>query len=136
MNTDRIEERRNKDGDVFKWLVTERGTRYSNLDCIQRTEAAIRGVSRWFARTVRTRTEWANRSWRVDDLERIRWMLENMAAYIESASAELDRLQGVDRQAERIAALRNVSGRTPEEAALYLAKADELVHSTPNTISE
>lgn len=39
---------------------------------------------------------------------------------------QLDELEGVDRRQERIAQLREVAGRTPQEAAAYLAKADEL----------
>lgn len=37
-----------------------------------------------------------------------------------------DRLDATAAQRARIVALRNVDGRTPEEAAAFLAKADEL----------
>jgi hypothetical protein len=124
--SDRIEERRNREGDTFRWIVTETGKRYSNFDCMQRVKAADSAFSRWFSRAVKTRTSWAEAEMRGDELERLRWLLSDMQTYLAAAGRYLDELEGTDRRAERIRALREVQGRTPEEAAAFLAKADRL----------
>jgi hypothetical protein len=49
-----------------------------------------------------------------------------MEAMAQHWRREMERRQGVATKRQRIAALRDVRGRTPEEAAVYLAKADEL----------
>jgi hypothetical protein len=52
--------------------------------------------------------------------------VERMEAMAQHWRREMERRQGVATKRQRIAALRDVRGRTPEEAAVYLAKADEL----------
>jgi hypothetical protein len=49
--------------------------------------------------------------------------LRSTAEWLIAVAAQLEDRA---RTAERVAALRNVTGRTPEEAALFSAKADEL----------
>jgi len=49
--------------------------------------------------------------------------LRRSAEFLHSTA---DRLEAEARRREKIAALRNVDGRTPEEAATFMAKADEL----------
>jgi hypothetical protein len=53
---------------------------------------------------------------RVDDLEH----------YVAALRAHLGELHGKHSTRERIALLRDTSGRTPEEAEAFLRKADEL----------
>lgn len=60
------------------------------------------------------------------DLERLGWLIENVQMYCDSAMAEIDKQRGVKTQEERIALLRNVTGREPGEAEAFLRKADEL----------
>lgn len=125
---DRIEERSNREGDTFRWVLTERGTRYTNLDCIGKVKAAEAAFARWFSRAVKTRTTWGPElaECNASDIEELRWRLREMQTYVEAASRHLDDLEGTDRRAERVKALREVAGRTPAEAALYLAKADQI----------
>jgi uncharacterized small protein (DUF1192 family) len=60
------------------------------------------------------------------DLERIEWKIDNLESYIGALRKYREELQGVKEVEERIALLRNVAGREPEEAKRFLAKADEL----------
>lgn len=125
MSQDRIEERRTDYGTV-KFLVTERGQRYTHYECERRLKAAVRGLARWFSRSIRTMTKWDDADMNAAQIRDLRWILGDVTSYVEVVQRELDRIEGVNRTDERIAALRNVEGRSPEEAALYLAKANEL----------
>lgn len=121
----RVEDRRMEHG-VVRWIVTEKGQRYTHYDCERRAKAAVNAFERWFHRTVRTRTAWDDAEMNDSQMRDLRYLLKDVQGYVELASLELDRLEGVDRRAERIKALRAVAGRTPAEAAAYLAKADQL----------
>lgn len=127
---DRIEERRMSHG-VVRWVVTDRGRRYTHHECERRLLAAWHGVPRWFSRAVATRTTWNDADMNADEIRRLRDVLADMTSYIEVASRHLDGIEGVDRRAERIRQLRDVTGRTPEEAAAYLAKAAQLEGGQP-----
>jgi Lon protease-like protein len=122
---DRIEERELEHGTV-KYFVTDAGQKYTHYECERRLQAAIRATSRWFSRTIRTMTVWKDADMNASEIRDLRWILGDMANYVEVVSRELDRIEGVNRSAERVAALRSIKGRTPEEAALFLAKADEI----------
>lgn len=60
------------------------------------------------------------------DLEAIEWRLDKFETYIGAVRKHLEELRGKQSKRDRIALLRNTTGRTPEEAAAYLAKADQL----------
>lgn len=60
------------------------------------------------------------------DLERIEWFIDEVASYLTAVRTEIEKRRGVKSQEERIALLRNVGGRSPEEAAAFTRKADEL----------
>ncbi len=115
---------RSKDGYVFRYWQSDKGTTYTNYDCERRLESAISAVSRWFSRTVRTRTTTPNADYH--NVETLRWKLERLTEHVQMMLTQLDDLEGVDRKRERIKSLREVMGRTPQEAAAFLAKADEL----------
>jgi Lon protease-like protein len=128
---DRIHEQRMDHG-VVRWIDVRRGIldrqprRYTHYECERRLAAADRAFSRWFARTVNTRTTWDDPDMNAHEIRQLRDRLADMRSYVEHAERHLDTLEGVDRRAERIRQLRDVAGRTPEEAAAYLAKAAEL----------
>lgn len=128
--TGHIDERKN-DGYTFRYWRSPKGKVYTNFDCERRFESAIWAVSRWFARTVRTRTTSPDAEANRDDLRTVRWKLDKLSEHVLMMQAQLDDLEGVDRTQERITQLRQIAGRTPEEAAAYLAKADELEHQQP-----
>lgn len=60
------------------------------------------------------------------DLERLEWFVENLRDYTHCLEEEITKRRGVKTQEDRIALLRNTTGRTPEEAELYRQKANEL----------
>jgi len=60
------------------------------------------------------------------DWEQIEWMLDDVQAFVNLWRKEVEKRTGQRTRQERIDHLRLVAGRTPEEAALYRAKADEL----------
>lgn len=60
------------------------------------------------------------------DLERIEYRIDGLERWIAAVRAEIAKRRGVQNQRERIALLRNTTGRTPEEADAFRRKADEL----------
>lgn len=125
MEYDHIKEKRISMG-TFKFLVTERGQEYSHDECERRLRTAVRGTQRWFSRSLRTLTDWNDKDMRDYEIQRLRRVLEDMTMYAEAVQQALDKIEGVNRQSERADKLRNIAGRTPEEAAAFLAKAEEL----------
>jgi len=61
-----------------------------------------------------------------DDLQRAKWALDDLRMLLRLMEEEYAKRDAGIRSNERIRQLRNVRGRTPEEAAAYRAKADEL----------
>lgn len=128
---DRIGERQMDHG-ISRWYIANPGPfgrperTYTHQDCERRARSAREAFGRWFSRAVSTRTTWNEPDMNEYQLEQLRWLLDGMQEYVESASRYLDELEGKDRRAERIAALRNVAGRTPAEAVAFLSKADQL----------
>lgn len=104
----------------------KKGKTYTHHECERHLQSAWRGTTRWFSRTLRTRTTWNEAEMNKHEMERLHYLLDDMQTYIEVVQQELDRIEGLDRRAERIKSLRNVAGRTPEEAAAFLAKAAQL----------
>lgn len=120
----KIREVRTEHG-VVRSLATDRAS-YSGEECFRRAESAIRAVDRWFWRAAATRTTWDEPEMNTYEADRLRRLLGELRESVARAERELDRVERVDRSLDRIRALRNVTGRTPEEAALYLKKAEEL----------
>jgi hypothetical protein len=60
------------------------------------------------------------------DQERLEWFVEQLEDYVAVLRTEIDKVRGVRSTQERIALLRNTTGRTPEEAEAFTRKADEL----------
>jgi hypothetical protein len=61
------------------------------------------------------------------DLERLSWFVEEVERWAALLREEIDHLRGPDlTRRRRIELLRNNTGRTPEEAAAFNAKADQL----------
>jgi hypothetical protein len=122
---DTIEERNG-----FKYLRTPSGKLYTFNDMIHKADLAEHAFARAIARAFKLRPDWPGEperaTYRAMDLEQIEWALESMEAYIAAAREHLEKERGIKSREERIALLRNVSGRTPEEAEAFLKKADEL----------
>lgn len=124
MSEGRIVEREGDGGFTFRYYESEKGHRYTHYDCERRLVAAKNGMCRWFSRALKTRTSSGDAEQDSYELNHLRYIAESVAEYAEVIQREIDRLEGVDRKAERIKAL--IEGRTPEESALFLAKADAL----------
>jgi hypothetical protein len=120
-----VKERRGDYG-IQRWIVTEAGKTYSHDQCESRLKASVNTMFSWFAWTISSRPTWNEADRRRHELWRLRNVAEKIAAYAELVGQELDRLEGVDHKAQRIAQLREVRGRTPEEAAAFFAKAEQL----------
>jgi hypothetical protein len=60
------------------------------------------------------------------ELERLEWAIGELESYLAAVRKEIEKRLGVRSKQERIALLRNTTGRTPEEAAAFTRKADEL----------
>lgn len=114
----------------FKYLRMPSGKLYSFQDAIHSADLAESAFARAISRAFKLRPDWTGESdraaYREMDFERIEWALDGMAAYLASAREYLDQQRGVKSQEDRIALLRNTQGRTPEEAAAFHQKADEL----------
>ena len=122
----RIHQQSNDAGDVFRSLVTDSGSLYGNLECRRKAEQATRAFERWFQRTLETATVWADPDFVSDDAEQLGWVLDDLERVLRMARSKLEAREGVQREERKIAALRQTAGRSPDEAATYLAKADEL----------
>jgi hypothetical protein len=125
MSEGRIIERTSDDY-TFRYYESAAGIGYTHFECERRLVAAKNAMERWFSRALRTRTTSGDAEQDQYELQQLRWVADEITEYAEVIQRELDRLEGVDRKAERVKALRSVEGRTPEEAAAFLAKAAQL----------
>jgi hypothetical protein len=103
----------------IKFIQLQSGRLMSFWDMMSRADRDFTAFARAMSRCFRL----ADRDF---DLERLEWRIEQQEAYVASLREEITRLLKNKSKKERIAALRNTTGRTPEEAAAFLAKADEL----------
>lgn len=103
----------------YKFIRLKSGRKMTFWDAVRESEAGqatfVRGISRCFKMMS---SEW--------DLEALETRLSRMEEYCAAVRHALEGKYEERAVRERIAALRNTAGRSPEEAAAYLAKADEL----------
>jgi hypothetical protein len=111
---ERVEESRG-----FKFIRLKSGRLLSFWEAIRAAERANTSLARAVSRAFKLADD-------DYDLERLRWLIENLEAYVGAIRKELDKRQGVKSQKERIALLRNTAGRSPKEARAFNSKADEL----------
>jgi hypothetical protein len=102
-----------------KFIRLKSGRLLSFWDAITAGESAQSALVRAFSRSFKLAAD----DW---DLERIEYRIDGLELWIAAVRAELEKRRGVQSQKERIALLRNTTGRTPEEAEAFLRKADEL----------
>jgi hypothetical protein len=103
----------------FKYLELKSGRRVMFWDAKNEADDHYSSMIRWVSRMFKL----ANDESDLNRIDNFVWHLESLVG---AYRAELERLNVRKSKEERIAQLRDVSGRTPEEAALYLAKADQL----------
>lgn len=87
-------------------------------DAVRELEAAHTGLYRGFSRAFKLADEYG--------LEVLEHRIERVEEHMAALRGYLDKCRGDQTKRERIAALRNTKGRTPEEAAAFRRKADQL----------
>lgn len=103
----------------FKFIKLKSGRFITFWDALNQAKAADTDLSRAVSRAFKL----ADSDW---DLERLEWLVWDPESYTSALRETIDKRVGVKTQEERIALLRNTTGRTPEEAAEFNRKADEL----------
>lgn len=111
---ERVEERRG-----YKFIRLKSGRLLSFWEAVRAAEQADTALARAVSRAFKLADD-------EYDLERLEWLIENLERYVHAIQKEIEKRRGVKTQEERIALLRNTSGRTPEEAKAFHRKADEI----------
>lgn len=110
----------------FKYIRMPRsGKLLSFYDLVEKAQTDLRGLARDVSRSFKT-INTHDQEYLASDLERIEWLLDDVEEWAKRVRDHLANEHGRVRRRERIAQLRNIAGRTPEEAEAFLAKADEL----------
>lgn len=102
-----------------KYIRLKTGRLITFWDALGAAEGAHSDLGRALSRAFKL----ADGEW---DLERIAVRLDELTEHINAMRKHLEEVRGVRTKRERIALLRNTTGRSPEEAAAYRRKADEL----------
>lgn len=110
----------------YKYIKLKSGRMITFWDAHSAAESAHTDLGRAISRLFKL----ADDDW---DLERIEWILDHIERHIGAVRTEVEKRRGIKTREERIALLRNTTGRTPEEAAVYNAKADELERALTNS---
>lgn len=109
----------------FHYIRLKSGRRITFWDALKAADRAETDLVRAFSRAFKLASAVGGEDgdW---DLERVQWFVEGVQRWCEAALETIAEKRGVRSQEERIALLRNTSGRTPEEAEMFKRKADEL----------
>lgn len=114
----------------FKYIRFPSGKLYSFYDAVHGADVAETAFARAISRAFKLIPDWTGEqdraSYREMDYERIEWALDSMEACLRAVREYLDKQRGIKKVEERIALMRNTAGRTPEEAAEFRRKADQL----------
>lgn len=113
-HSDRVQE-----SNGLKYIRLETGRVVFLSDAVREFEKNTSKVRLWAARTSKLTSD-------DRDLERYGSLLDDLERLLVLHREELARLLSRRKTEDRIASLRNINGRSSEEAAAYLAKADEL----------
>lgn len=100
-------------------------------DCLGEAERADTDLHRAISRAFKLALADADADIREYNLERLEWLIDSLENYAGALRERLGKHRTVHDTRERVSLLRNVEGRTPEEAAEFLRKADELEGRLP-----
>jgi hypothetical protein len=103
----------------YKFIRLKSGRMLTFWDAIRASERARTGLSTAISRAFKL----ADGEY---DLERLEWLVDNLESHVLALRRHLDNERGIHTQKERIALLRNTTGRTAEEAEMFQRKADDL----------
>jgi hypothetical protein len=115
---ERAEEFQDIFGRKRKRITLDSGREVTFLDAVTGVESAFTTVGRWMSRASKLATD--DDQWEQERLDRLIERLYEMANAMKHAR---DMRLEWKRREERIKAMRNVSGRPPEEAEAFLARA-------------
>jgi hypothetical protein len=109
-----------------KFITLQSGRKVSFYDAENKCGKFLTDLTRWGKRLVQLAPDVTDPDISEYYNDTILRHIERTEALAEHWRALLEQRVGVATKRQRIAALRDVRGRTPEEAAVYLAKADQL----------
>jgi hypothetical protein len=115
-----------------KYIQLKSGRRISFWDAITEVETADTRMSTAFSRAFKLAGTNKDPDLAGYELERLEDRIRRAEWDVAALRKEIDRRLGVRSQQERIALLRNTTGRTPVEAAEFRRKADELERQLDN----
>lgn len=103
----------------FKFVRLRTGRLLTFWDCLAQARSGRSTLSTGVSRAFKTARE-------DYDLETLEWLLDDVESYVIHVRQEIEKRRGIKSKQDRIALLRNTTGRTPEEAEAFHRKADEL----------
>jgi hypothetical protein len=119
-----------------RFLKLKSGRKVTFTDAEREAEDNWSSVVRWLSRMVKlthagegTHSNFDSEDYQIlfeNDWDRVERFCDQLDAMAEYYRAEIEKHTQRQTKRERIAQLRNVKGRTPEETEAYLAKADQL----------
>lgn len=118
--TDRVEEIEDTlFGGRYKFIRLKSGRKILFMDAITAADSAQTALSTAISRAFRLReNDW--------DLERLKWTIDHLETYVGALRHHLKNIEDVEELRTKIAALREIGGRDPLEAAEFLRKANQL----------
>ena len=115
---ERVEEKQGPFQRKRKYIKIQSGREVDFAKAIWEADDNFSSLIRWMTRAQKLPND-------EDDDIALETIIERLAVWVEAWRGELEKRTGQKEEREVIELLRNVAGRTPEEAKLYLAKADE-----------
>lgn len=115
----------------FKFLTLKSGRRVMFHQAKWEVDKALTPLFRWTSRMFKLISD--NPEFSESEWEQLDWKLFEIESWIKAVRSHYEEVHGVAKEERskkaRIAALRQIAGRTPEEAEMFLKKADELESS-------
>lgn len=116
-----------KGNGVYRYIkLSSTGRTFSFEDSKKQVEKGLNMITRWMGRIVQIVPNTDDRDLNDYYWEQIEDYCDRLRIIADRWMEEVAKHRKVRTKEERIKALRNTTGRTEEEAALFLAKADEL----------
>jgi hypothetical protein len=113
----------------FKYLNLKSGRRVMFFHATDEVKKCMTPLYRWTSRMFKL-VDSPDKDIAESNWDTLDWRLFEIESWIKAVREHYEKEHGVVRKErnkrDRILALREIAGRTPEEAAMFLAKADQL----------
>jgi len=123
-----VYERVNVTDNGFKYITLKSGRRAMFHNAKWEVERHMTPLIRWTSRMFKLISD--NREFSESEWDQLDWKLFEIESWVKAVREHYEKARGVAQKEyskqDRIQALRQIAGRTPEEAAMFLAKADQL----------